>query len=321
VKQLFDDVYMLEGGIGGRPLQFIYLKGATASLLMDTGCAHDPSKFIVPQINEVGGDVKELTWILNTHPDLDHICGNHAMKHLAPKAILACSEVDRHICQGFDSLMRYRYDVYRTDHQIFYDGDALASLRAEGGEPEPIDLTFRGGEHIRLGRDWEVELIVVPGHAKGHLAVYDPAHQALYGADAVHGCGCRGLNGSMSLCPTYDHVDDYLSTINLIERLPITTYVGCHWPVKRNGEIGEFCHESRNFVDYTERILMEQFTAPRTLRELCVTLGPVLGEWPRATDLELVYLLNGHLRRMRERKLISARSRLGEPPVLEFIRS
>lgn len=321
MKQLFDDVYMLEGEIGGRPLQFIYLKGATASLLMDTGCAHDPSKFIVPQINEAGGDVKELTWILNTHPDLDHICGNHEMKHLAPKAILACSEVDRHICQSFDSLMRYRYDVYRADHQIFYDGDALAWLRAEGGEPEPIDVTFRGGEHIRLGRDWEVELIEVPGHAKGHLAVYDPAHQALYGADAIHGGGYRGLDGSMSLCPTYDNVDDYLSTINLIEKLPITTYVGCHWPIKREGEIGEFCRESRNFVDYTERILMEQFTAPRTLRELCMTLGPLLGEWPRATDLELVYLLNGHLRRMRERSLISACDRPGEPRVLEFIRS
>jgi glyoxylase-like metal-dependent hydrolase (beta-lactamase superfamily II) len=321
VKQLFEGVYMLEGEIGGRPLQFVYLKGETASLLMDTGCARDPSKFIVPQINQAGGDVKDLTWILNTHPDLDHICGNHQMKQLAPKAILACSEVDRHICEGFDSLMRYRYDVYRADHQIFYDGDTLAWLRAEGGEPQPIDVTFLGGGHIRLGRDWELELIAVPGHAKGHLAVHDPAHQALYGADAIHGCGYRGLDGAMKLCPTYADVDDYLSTINLIERLPITTYVSCHWPVKRDAEIGEFCRESRNFVDYTERMLMEQLTKPRSLRELCMTLGPMLGEWPRATDMELVYLLNGHLQRMRERQLISARARTAEPRVLEFTRS
>jgi hypothetical protein len=125
----------------------------------------------------------------------------------------------------------------------------------------------------------------------------------------------------MKLCPTYADVDDYLSTINLIERLPITTYVGCHWPVKRDAEIGEFCRESRNFVDYTERMLIEQLTKPRSLRELCMTLGPVLGEWPRATDMELVYLLNGHLQRMRERQLISARARTAEPRVLEFTRS
>ena len=304
-----------------RQIEEFYLKGDLASLLMDTGCAHDPSKFIAPQIRVVGDDVKELTWILNTHPDLDHICGNHEMKQLAPRALLACGEADRHICQGIASLMQYRYDVYRKDHQIFYDGDALAWILAEGGEPEPIDVTFRGGEHIRLGRDWEVELIAVPGHAKGHLAVYDPAHHALYGADAIHGRGNRGLDGAMKLCPTYENVDEYLSTIHLVERLPITTYAGCHWPIKREDEIGEFCRESRDFVDYTDRVLMELLASPRTLREVCTTLGPVLGDWPRATDLELVYVLNGHLRRMLERQLISARMRTSEPRVMEFIRS
>lgn len=68
-------------------------------------------------------------------------------------------------------------------------------------------------------------------------------------------------------------------------------------------------------------VLMEQLSTPCTLRELCITLGPVLGDWPRETDLELVYVPNGHLRRMRERKLISARARTGEPHVLEFFRT
>ena len=318
MRQLFDGVYLLEGEIGGRPLQFIYLNGKTASLLMDTGCANDPGKFIAPQIKEAGGKVEELTWILNTHPDLDHICGNHEMKRLAPAALLACGEADRFACQGFASLMRYRYDVYRADHQIFYEGDVLAWLRAEGGEPEPLDLTFRGGEHIRLGPDWEVELIAVPGHAKGHLAVYDPAHHALYGADAIHGRGYRGLDGAMKLAPTYENVDDYLATIRLIEQLPLATYVGCHWPIKHGAEISDFCRESRDFVEYAERMLLADLATPHTLREICARLGPVLGAWPRATDLELVYALYGHLRQLLERQLIVARVRAPEPRVLEY---
>ena len=162
MQHLFDGVFMLEGEVGGRPLQFIYLKGDSASLVMDTGCAHDPTKVIAPQIQEAGGRVEDLTWILDTHPDLDHIGGNHEIKQLAPRAILACGEPDRHACQGLDSLMRYRYDVYRADHQIFYEGDTLKWFQAEGGDPQPTDVTFRGGEHIRLGRSWEVELIPVP---------------------------------------------------------------------------------------------------------------------------------------------------------------
>lgn len=321
MRQLFDGVYLLEGEVGGRPLQLVYLKGESATLLMDTGCGHDPSKFIAPQITQSGGNVTELTWILNTHPDLDHIGGNHELKQMAPKSILACGQPDRLVCQGLDSLMRYRYDVYRADHQIFYEGDALAWLHAEGGEPEPIDVTFRGGEYIRLGPRWNVELLAVPGHAKGHLAVYDPAHGALYGGDAIQGRGYRGLDGAMKLGPTYENVDDYLGTIRLIEQLPITTYVGCHWPVKRDSEVAEFCRESRDFVERADRVLLERLSAPHSLRELCTAAGPILGEWPRTTDLELVYALYGHLRQLLERQLIIARVRTSEPRVLEYVRA
>jgi len=320
VQQLFEGVYLLEGEVGGRPLQLVYLRGETGTLLMDTGCAHDPSKFIAGQIKKAGGNPAELTWILNTHPDLDHIGGNHEMKQMATRAILACGEADRHICQGLDALMRYRYDVYRADHQIFYEGDTLAWFQAEGGEPQAVDVTFRGGEHIRLGGDWEIELLAVPGHAKGHLAVYDPKHEALYGADAIHGCEYRGLDGATKLCPTYQDVDDYLGTITLIENLPISTYVGCHWPVKRDEAIGEFCRDSRRFVEDADRLLIELLATPHSLREICVALGPKLGSWPRSADLELVFALEGHARRLVERGDVETRVRSSEPRVLEYVR-
>jgi glyoxylase-like metal-dependent hydrolase (beta-lactamase superfamily II) len=251
---------------------------------------------------------------------VDHIGGNFEMKKLAPRAILACGEPDRHTCQGLDSLMRYRYDAYRADHQIFYEGDTLKWLQAEGGEPQPIDVTFQGGEHIRLGSGWDVELISVPGHAKGHLAVYDPLHEALYGGDAIHGDGYRGLDGTMKLCPTYENVEDYLATISLIERLPISTYVGCHWPVKKDGDVAAFCRESREFVGLADRLLIEELAKPRSLREICTALGPKLGDWPRASDIELVYALAGHLRRMVCSGAVEERVCGSDPPVLEYVR-
>lgn len=320
MQQLFEGVFILEGGVGGRALQFVYLNGESASLVMDTGCAHDPTKVIAPQIRQAGGNVERLTWILNTHPDLDHIGGNHEMKQLTPQAILACGEPDRHICQGLDTLMRYRYDAYRADHQIFYQGDARAWLEEEGGEPQPIDVTFRGGEHIRLGRGWDLELIAVPGHAKGHLAVYDPLHEALYGGDAIHGKGYRGLDGTMKLCPTYENVEDYLGTISLIESLPISTYVGCHWPVKKGSEVAAFCRESRDFVELADGLLVEQLATPHSLPEVCTALGPSLGDWQRDNDIELVYALAGHLRRLVHFGRVTERVRNSEPRVLEYVR-
>jgi glyoxylase-like metal-dependent hydrolase (beta-lactamase superfamily II) len=320
MQPLFDGVFLLEGEVGGRPLQLIYLRGARASLLMDTGCAHDPNRFIAPQIRQAGGDPSRLTWILNTHSDLDHICGNYEMKQIAPGAVLACGDADRHVCQGIDALMQYRYDVFRKDHQIFYEGETLEWLRAEGGQPQPIEATFVGGEHIPLGDGWEVELLSVPGHSKGHLAVWDRRHGALYGGDAIHGDGCRGLDGRMKLCPTYEDVDAYLNTIARIASLPVTTYAGCHWPVKRGGQVAEFCRESRQFVETADHLLLGILDRPHSLREICRSLGPELGGWPRSADLELAYALHGHLARAAARGLVRSRTREGPTPVLEYVR-
>jgi glyoxylase-like metal-dependent hydrolase (beta-lactamase superfamily II) len=319
MQEIFAGVFMLEGEIGGRPLQIMYLQGNEASLLLDTGCGHDPAKFIVPQMREAGGDPGSLRWILNSHPDLDHVGGNHEMKQFAPQSILACGDADRASCQGLEGLMKHRYDVYRRDHQIFYDADTVAWMEAEGGKPQAIEATFRGGEHLRLGADWELEVLSVPGHSKGHLALYDIKHQALYGADAIHGRGYWSRGDEPKLCPTYLDVDDYLSTIQLIEHLPITTYVGCHWPVKEGSQVAAFCSESRQFVERVDRLLPDSLKHPLSLRELCLSLGPALGDWPRGVDIELVYALGGHVGRWVGLGRIRRQVRSVEPRVLEYV--
>jgi glyoxylase-like metal-dependent hydrolase (beta-lactamase superfamily II) len=217
--------------------------------------------------------------------------------------------------------MKYRYDVYRQDHQIFYDKTTVEWIKAHTGPPLDADLTVRGGEHLRLGPDWEVEVLAVPGHAKGHIAIYDSQHHALYGGDAIHGSVYLGLDGTAKLCPTYTDIDDYLATIQLIEHLPIETYVGCHWPIKRNGEIENFCKESRDFVEKADALVLSLLQQPHSLREICQQLCTQLGEWPRTVDLELVYALEGHVRRWVQRGKLRSKVRCANPRVLEFVLS
>ncbi|MEP7285465.1 MAG: MBL fold metallo-hydrolase [Chloroflexota bacterium] len=323
MKTLFEGVHMLEGEINGRFLQLIYLRGETASVLLDTGCTNDPDKFIVPQMREAGGDPATLTWIIDTHPDLDHTGGNHVMKQNAPAAMLACGDPDREACASGANLLRLRYETFHADHQIYYTGDTLAWVKAESGTAEPIALTFVGGEHLRLSDDWVVEVLSVPGHAKGHLAILDEKNKALYAADALHGSACIGFDGTAKLCPTYWHVDDYLNTIRFIEHLPIITYVGCHWPIKRGTEIAEFCDESRRFVTRTDTLLLDLLKQPQSLRDICLTLGPQLGDWDHtpAMDLELVSALYGHVARLLDRWIIVEHVRQTNPRILEYVRS
>jgi glyoxylase-like metal-dependent hydrolase (beta-lactamase superfamily II) len=310
MRKIFDGVFMLEGVIGGRPLQLMYLRGERASVLLDTGCAGDPAGFIAPQIVQTGGDPSALSWIINSHIDLDHTGGNHAMKRIAPRALLACGDADRDAAADPAVQRRTRYDAYRADHAIFYSPETTTWLEREGGAYEPIDVTFVGGERLLLSDDWLVEILSLPGHAKGHLGLLDHRHKALYGGDAIHGAGCLGLDGTMKLCPTYLHVDDTLATIRLIEHLPITTYIGCHWPVMTGPAIRDFCAESRAYIERADALMRAALgRQPHTLRQLCLALGPQLGEWDHSTpalDLETVFSLHGHASRLVERGIATA---------------
>jgi glyoxylase-like metal-dependent hydrolase (beta-lactamase superfamily II) len=167
-----------------------------------------------------------------------------------------------------------------------------------------VDLTFRGGEHLRIGPDWQLEILHLPGHSRGHLGVWDLKYRILFGGDAIHGAVYLGLNGQPALCPTYLQIDTYRATIRFIEHLPLDAYCGCHWPVKRGSEIREFCEESRAFVEHAERLILEALCQPKTLNELCTELGPKLGTWPRAVNSELCYAFVGHLNDLEARGCI-----------------
>jgi glyoxylase-like metal-dependent hydrolase (beta-lactamase superfamily II) len=236
---------------------------------------------------------------------MDHQGGNHAMKQFAPRATLCCGDADRDLIDDPKTLLSRRYDAYRQRHHHFYDDKTQRGILEASGHRQPVDLTFTGGERIRLAPDWELEVLHLPGHSHGHLGILDHRNRALYGGDAIHGAVYLGLSGKPALCPTYLHVQPYLNTIRFIEHLDIDCYIGCHWPVKNGMQIGEFCRESRLFVETAERLIVQTLSKKSaTLNELCESLSSTLGDWPPPVGFELAYAFNGHLEDMENRGLI-----------------
>jgi glyoxylase-like metal-dependent hydrolase (beta-lactamase superfamily II) len=292
MKQLFDDVYLLEGQVGVRPLYLPVFRGDYGILLLDTGCAEHVDGLIFPGFAELGIKPDDLRFVLNTHPDSDHVGGNAGIKRWAPRALLGCGDADRKMIDDPAELFRMRYDAYRQ-YGVFYPEQVANNIRRDLGEAQPVDLTFRGGERIRLSRDWELEVLFLPGHSKGHLGVLDYRHRALFGGDAIQGSVYLDVTGKPALCPTYLYPETYLQTCQFIEHLDIESYVSCHWPIKKGQQIAEFCQETGAFVQRAERLLKSTDIAD--LREACLKLGPQLGNWPEPIHLELAYALAGHL--------------------------
>ena len=292
MRQLFDGVYLLEGQVGVRPLYLPFFRGDYGALLLDTGCAQHVDKLILPGFAELGVEPVDLRFVINTHPDSDHVGGNAGVKRWSPRALLGCGDADREIIDDPNELFRRRYDAYRA-FGVFYSEEVARNMRRDLGEARPVDLTFRGGERIRLSPDWDLEVILLPGHSKGHLGLLDHRHRALFGGDAIQGSVYLDVTGKAALCPTYLYPETYLQTCQLIEHLDLDYYVSCHWPVKKGQEISEFCEETRAFVDRADLLLRSAGTTD--LREACLRLGPQLGKWPEPIHLELAYALAGHL--------------------------
>ena len=314
--EIAPNIHLISGLIGTRPLQLYLLNGTERRVLLDTGCAPDPECLIRPYLRQIGLDFCDVSMVINTHCDLDHCGGNYAAKQANPHLQLTCGEADRLLIENPQTLWDLRYNAFEAEHGIHYDKASRETIFAALGNPQGIDWTWTGGETLRLGADWQVQIHHVPGHSDGHLAIFDPRSGTMLFGDAVQGAVYLDQQGMPALCPTYLQVDRYLETIEYFESLPIRSLAGCHWPVKRGPEVAAFLDESRSFVQKADQALLADLRrcpGGRSLRELIDTVGPELGSWPIAVNVELVYALSGHLRRSVSNGTVAASS--GARPV------
>jgi glyoxylase-like metal-dependent hydrolase (beta-lactamase superfamily II) len=179
----------------------------------------------------------------------------------------------------------------------------------------PVDLTFAGGEELDLGGR-RLRILHAPGHSAGQLVLHDPTSGLLFTSDAVHWRMCPAADGSCALPPTYEDVDAYLKTIELLQSLAPAEVHSGHWPARKGSEIASFLTESREFVGALDGVLEDRLEQPATVRQLCehveVRLGPFGGD-----PVNLVFAIHGHLRRLLGRGGVLLLDTTERPPRLQ----
>ena len=296
--ELYKNVYQIQSLFGERNL-FQYLFVGRKVVLVDAGIAQTPEKAIFPYLDRLKLNPDALDLVVTTHPDLDHQGGNAAVMGAAPKAWLACGAADREVVEHPRTLFDKRYNHLRESYGVGLDPDPWP----EAGQPCKVDVTFGGGESIRLSEDWALQVLHVPGHSRGHLALYDSAHQAAFVSDAIHGRGCPKAAGGMGIPVTYYYVDIYLSTLRYFESLKIDVLYSGHWPIMRGEEIRDFIAESRQTVELLDRVILtslERNAAGLTLQELIDAVANAVGEWPQPTWGLAMFPVKGHMDRLGE---------------------
>ena len=302
-------IHRIVAPLGERFNALYLLLGDRAGLLVDTGLAPDPQGTLLPYLEKAGIAPERIRYVVNTHSDFDHTGGNRAIREAIPDALLMCGELDRPMVEDLERMIGRRYGEFAADHGLD-DAESTKDFIREQAGSVPVDVGLVGGERLRLGDDWVVEILHTPGHSWGSVSVWDPRSRALMIGDAVLWNAVLLSGGQPAFPPTYRYLSTYLATIGRLEAMDIDLLLTSHYPVQRGPAVAEFLAESRAYTERVDEALAAELsTGPRTLAELTVALGPRLGGWPDGASQYLCYPLLGHLERMVEFGRVDVRRR------------
>jgi glyoxylase-like metal-dependent hydrolase (beta-lactamase superfamily II) len=169
MTEVAQDVHRIEVPLGDRYVCLYLLTGDAAALLVDSGVACSPVE-LATYAHAIGFDLGRVRYVLTSHADFDHSGGNGAVRDLCPAAIFLCHELDRRLVEDVEALIGLRYGEYVAEHGID-DGDDARELIRASSRHVPVDLALVGGERLRLGTGWEVEILHTPGHTRGMIAL------------------------------------------------------------------------------------------------------------------------------------------------------
>jgi glyoxylase-like metal-dependent hydrolase (beta-lactamase superfamily II) len=298
VAEIGDSTWRLQDRVGERNVYLYLLASADRDelLLIDTGTSDTPREVVVPALRRLALPETAMRLVVVTHPDADHQGGLAGLREACENAVAACGYADRAMVADPEKLLADRYGCYLREHGIGLSAEELRWVRANAGARVEIDVTFAGGERLHVG-ERQLEVLRVPGHSAGHLALYEPETGLLFSSDAVHWSACPAADGSPALCPTYEEVDDYLATIDMIESLAPAEMHSGHWPMRSGPEVLTFLRESRAFVEEVDSVLRERLREPATLVDLCDAVQTEVGPWDSEPGM-LRFAVAGHVRRL-----------------------
>jgi glyoxylase-like metal-dependent hydrolase (beta-lactamase superfamily II) len=254
--EILPGIHRIESDLGERFMCQYLLVGEERTVLVDTGLAGTPEEVIVPYLQGIGLGIEDVDEVIISHADVDHCGGNRALKEMNPALRFSCGEADR---AWVESNQRITAEIYLWSEPYGFgpDDEAKDWIRTELGGDSPVDAGLRGGETLRLGPDWRVEILHLPGHTPGHLGIRDPKNDAAIIIDAALETGIYDREGNRLLPPRYFDATGYQNTIRTLRSMRPGHLLTAHYPVMQGDEALDFLDRSLDFTMQVHRVAGE----------------------------------------------------------------
>ena len=180
MTKVYNNVYFIPGQDDFIPDSHVYIIGNPDSKdlsLVDVGLT-GKGNYKIESIRKMGIDLSSIKRIIMTHTHLDHIGCLAEIKKAIPEAELWVHKNEAELMEIGDDRAIYGMDAFKGMCQMQYG-------------IKPDDLKFRvdrkleGPETLEIG-DMVWEVIHIPGHSMGGIALYEPAQKILIPGDVVY---------------------------------------------------------------------------------------------------------------------------------------
>ena len=187
------------------------IKGQTQDLLIDTGLGVSSLRQHIATL------IDKPLLAIASHVHFDHAGGMHEFEHRAIHA--AEAEALR---TGDD------YAALCSPEQGWVHEDHFAQWPSAGFTVEQYTLTpaeptriLQAGDVLNLG-DRALEVLHLPGHSPGCIALYDPRSQELFSGDVIY-------DGELLDELHCSHIPTYIATYERLQKLPVETVYPGHY--------------------------------------------------------------------------------------------
>lgn len=298
MMQLRPGIHRIQAPLGERFIAMYLLTGPDGALLFDTGVADSVPGTLLPCLDEIGFALADLRWVISSHCDFDHTGGNAALAAAAPQAEFLAGRADVPMTEDVELLISGRYGEFAARDRFDDPPETTAEVRRSTGLV-PVSRALDGGETFDLG-DRTIEVLSVPGHSPGHLALWDAENDTLLISDAVLGETVPTADGRAAFPPTYRDTVAYVDSIRRLRALDADLLLTAHYPVYEGPAVAVFLDDSLAYTERVDRVIEEVLASgeEQTSLELIRRAAADLGPWPAAAADYLIFPMTGNLERL-----------------------
>ena len=183
-------------------------------------------------IGAVGGD-RECE-VICTHVHFDHSGGAHHFEKVF------IHEEDLPGLQNGRQTETLNYVKPNHFHQSPYQGFSARSYKV----PNTTCQHLRDGDRIDLGDGEHLEIMHLPGHTKGSIAIYNPSKEELFTGDFVYECGLGSrLLDWLPTSSVEDYVDSASRMIGWLAEKDIRTIYPGHFGITKTPIVSRLLQE------------------------------------------------------------------------------